>query len=50
MPRGQFVRTVNVGRVVGTTSINQGGVSTTTIKIFTDRAGNLITTYPVAGF
>jgi hypothetical protein len=43
----QFVRTVNTNIVVGTVRQADGGGTTTWIKIFTDRAGNLITTYPV---
>jgi hypothetical protein len=44
---GQYVRTVNIGDVVGNTSLNHGGAQTTWIKIFTDITGNLISTYPV---
>ncbi|WP_275445941.1 WXG100 family type VII secretion target [Paenibacillus sp. ACRSA] len=44
---GQFTRTVNVGEVVGNSALKYGGGDTTWIKIFTDKAGNLITTYPV---
>ena len=47
MPDGQFVRTVDVGRVIGTTTLKDGGVSTSVMKIFTDKAGNLITAFPV---
>ena len=46
---GQFVRTVDIGKVIGTTNLRDGGRSTTFIKVLTDRAGNLITTYPVKG-
>ncbi|SUB83918.1 Uncharacterised protein [Pragia fontium] len=49
IPGGQYVRTVNVGKAIGTTSLKEGGSSTTYIKIFTDKAGNLITAYPVKG-
>ncbi|WP_185081379.1 DUF637 domain-containing protein, partial [Neisseria meningitidis] len=48
-PDGQYMRTVDVGKVIGTTSIKEGGQPTTTIKVFTDKSGNLITTYPVKG-
>jgi hypothetical protein len=44
---GQFVRTVNTGQTVGTTALKFGGNPTSSITIFTDSAGNLITTYPV---
>ncbi|MCJ1884706.1 filamentous hemagglutinin N-terminal domain-containing protein [Pseudomonas sp. LA21] len=47
MPDGQFVRTVDVGRVIGTSTLKDGGVPTSVIKVFTDRAGNLITAFPV---
>lgn len=43
---GQYVRTVDVGRTIGTSSLNRGGGATSTIKVFTDEAGNLITAYP----
>jgi hypothetical protein len=45
----QFVRTVNVGETIGNVSLNYGGGTTSWIKIFTDKAGNLITAYPVPG-
>lgn len=44
---GQFVRTVDVGRTIGTTTLKEGGSSTSFIKVFTDRAGNLITAFPI---
>lgn len=44
---GQFSRTVNVGTTIGNASIKQGGGATSTLRVLTDRAGNLITTYPV---
>ncbi|GAB6087300.1 contractile injection system protein, VgrG/Pvc8 family [Alkaliphilus crotonatoxidans] len=44
---GQYVRVVDVGQIVGNTALKYGGGETTWIKIFTDKAGNLITTYPV---
>lgn len=47
LPDGQFVRTVDVGRTIGTTTLKDGGVPTSVLKVFTDRAGNLITTFPV---
>ena len=43
----QFVRTVDVGETIGNVSIKYGGGTTSWIKIFADKAGNLITTYPV---
>lgn len=47
IPDGQYVRTVNTGKIVGKTALKFGGDETTWIQIFTDKAGNLITTYPV---
>jgi hypothetical protein len=44
---GQFTRTVDVGDIVGITALKFGGNPTSKIKIYTDVAGNLITTYPV---
>jgi filamentous hemagglutinin len=46
---GQYMRIVDTRVVVGNTSLNEGGLPTTFIKVFTDAAGNLITTYPVRG-
>lgn len=43
----QFVRIADTGQIIGNTSLNFGGVETSWIKIFVDRAGNLITAYPV---
>ena len=44
---GQYVRIVDTGNIIGNVSINDGGGETTWIKVYTDCAGNLITTYPV---
>ena len=44
---GQFQRIVDVGEVIGNTALKFGGKTTSRLKILTDRAGNLITTYPV---
>ncbi|MBT2293581.1 hypothetical protein J7E73_31715 [Paenibacillus albidus] len=44
---GQYVRTVNTGEFVGNSALKFGGEKTTWIKIFTDKGGNLITTYPI---
>ena len=46
MSGGQFVRTVDVGRTVGTASLKQGGGPTSVIRVITDKAGNLITAFP----
>uniref|UniRef100_UPI0009712EBB pre-toxin TG domain-containing protein n=1 Tax=Vibrio ostreicida TaxID=526588 RepID=UPI0009712EBB len=44
---GQFSRVVDVGKTIGNTSLNDGGGATSRLRILSDRAGNLITTYPV---
>lgn len=44
---GQYVRTVDTGKIIGNTALKFGGNETSYIQIFTDKAGNLITTYPV---
>jgi hypothetical protein len=44
---GQYVRTVDVGQVVGNTALKYGGVETTWIRIFTDSKGNLLTVFPI---
>jgi RHS repeat-associated protein len=44
---GQFVRTINVGKTVGKANLSQGGGNTSWLQVFTDKMGNLITTYPV---
>lgn len=43
---GQFLRIVDVGRAIGTSSLNNGGRATSVLSVFTDTAGNLITAYP----
>jgi len=42
-----YVRTVDIGRPVGTVRQAHGGGATSKITIQTDRAGNIITAYPV---
>ena len=44
---GQFVRTVDTGQIIGNTALKYGGGPTSWIKVFTDKAGNIITTYPI---
>ena len=44
---GQFKRVVDTGEIVGNVTLKLGGGPTQRIAIFTDRWGNLITTYPV---
>ena len=45
--KGVYERTVDVGYPIGVTSLNEGGVATSSMRVYTDRAGNLITAYPV---
>ncbi|MDQ0114612.1 hypothetical protein [Paenibacillus harenae] len=47
MADGQYGRTVNTEKVVGKTALKFGGEDTTWIIVFSDKAGNLISTYPV---
>ncbi|MBC1668511.1 hypothetical protein HB945_02660 [Listeria welshimeri] len=47
MGGGQYKRIVDTGEIVGNTALKYGGTPTTWIEVITDRAGNLITTYPV---
>lgn len=42
---GHFVRTVDTGKIIGTTKLNDGGVFISVITVITDKAGNLIITY-----
>ena len=49
MVGGQYTRTVNTRKVIGNTTLNEGGKPTTYMKIFTDYQGNLITAFPVKG-
>lgn len=45
---GQFKRIVDIGINIGQTSLKQGGYNTSWLTVYTDKAGNLISTYPVA--
>ncbi|ARM71766.1 hypothetical protein LMxysn_0131 [Listeria monocytogenes] len=47
MSGGQYKRIVDTGEIIGNTALKFGGKPTSWIEIITDRAGNLITTYPV---
>ena len=44
---GQYLRVVDTGSIVGNTALKYGGYETSWIAVYTDSAGNLITTYPV---
>ena len=41
-----YGRHVDVGRPIGTSTLNRGGGSTSQLYVQTDTAGNLITAYP----
>jgi hypothetical protein len=43
----QFIRVVDTKMIIGTVRQADGGGNTTWLTVYTDRAGNLITTYPV---
>ncbi|PQC30462.1 transposase [Enterococcus mundtii] len=47
IPGGQYKRIVNTGEIIGHTAVKYGGHPTSWIAIYTDKAGNLITTYPI---
>lgn len=50
IPWNQFERIVNIGEAAGTVKPslpNVGGQPTNYIRIITDKAGNLVTTYPI---
>lgn len=47
IPGGQYVGEVDVGQTVGNTGLKFGGKETSWIREFTDRAGNLITVFPI---
>ena len=42
-----YVRTVDVGRPIGTVRQSNGGGSTSNLYVQTDSAGNLITAFPI---
>ncbi|MCD2248007.1 hypothetical protein LAX74_014270 [Listeria marthii] len=44
---GQYKRVVDTGEIIGNTALKHGGNTTSWIEIYTDKAGNLITTYPI---
>ncbi|MBC2250274.1 hypothetical protein HCB49_09770 [Listeria sp. FSL L7-0123] len=44
---GDFERVIDIGKNLGTVKPSLGGQTTTWIKVITDKAGNIITTYPV---
>ena len=47
--QAMWSRDVNVGRIVGRTRVADGANPTSTLRVFVDEAGNLITTFPVPG-
>lgn len=44
---GQYKRIVDTGEIIGKTALKHGGKPTSWIEIYTDKAGNLITTFPI---
>ena len=42
-----FVRNADAGQIIGNTALEFGGNETSWIRIFTDKAGNIITAFPV---
>ena len=48
IPGGQYKRIVDTGEIIGNTALKHGGKPTSWIEIYTDKAGNLITTYPIS--
>ncbi len=47
MGDGHFSRVVDVGKTIGNAQLKDGGGVTSRIRILTDKAGNLVTVYPV---
>ncbi|VUD50969.1 hypothetical protein TDB9533_01327 [Thalassocella blandensis] len=43
---GNYMRVVDVGKTIGRYPINSGGRATSHITVITDKAGNLINTFP----
>lgn len=43
---GNYIRQVDVGKVIGNIPIQKGGQSTSVLTIITDEAGNLLNTFP----
>jgi len=44
---GHFQRTVDVGRVIGYSTLKNGGGATTFLRVLTDEFGNLVTAFPL---
>ena len=44
---GIFKREVDVSTIIGNRALKYGGGETTRMTVFTDRAGNLITAFPI---
>jgi len=43
---GNYIRQVDVGKIIGQTPLKQGGHQTSVITVITDEAGNLINYFP----
>jgi len=44
---GMFVRNADAGQIIGNTALKFGGNETSWIRIFTDKAGNIITAFSI---
>lgn len=47
--QAMWARDVNVGRIIGTTRAADGASPTSSLRVFVDEAGNLLTTFPIPG-
>jgi filamentous hemagglutinin len=43
---GNYIREVNVGKIVGKVALDKGGQETSVITVITDRQGNLVNVFP----
>ncbi len=43
---GNYIRVVDIGKQVGNYPVNSGGAATSHITVITDKAGNLVNTFP----
>jgi len=46
LPSGNFVRELDVGRTIGNLPANAGGAATSRLTVITDKAGNLVNSFP----
>ena len=43
---GNYIRQIDVGKIIGNIPVQKGGQSTSVLTIITDEAGNLVNTFP----